>query len=262
MPVAGVFAATALTAAFCSLLTGLVANTPFALAPGMGLNTLIIYSVCLASGFHWKEGLAITFISGLLHAALMLSPLRKSIVNAIPKHLKLATAAGLGLFIAYLGIKNAGFLMFTTPVGQYEIMETGAIVSNSFITPGVARSITTHQALALGGLLIMLALLALGAKTREDYAAIPVGVIAITFVGIPLNITELHGINLVDFAPPRSAWRRVSVFLRQSGPRLPVCRAGQGASGRAGLPDGAPDQYRRFRQHHYRRGAGARCADF
>ena len=217
MPVAGAFAATALTAAVCSLLTGLVANTPFAMAPGMGLNTLIIYSVCLGLGFHWKEGLALTFISGLLHALLMLSPLRKSMVNAIPQHLKLATAAGLGLFIAYLGIKNAGFLMFTTPVGQYEIMETGAIISNSFVTPGIARSLSTHQALSLGGLLIMLVLLAMGAKTREDYAAIPVGVITITFIGIPLNITELHGINLIDFTPLTALGNVFMSFFDQPG---------------------------------------------
>ncbi len=201
MPAAGVFAATALTAAICSLIMGLVANVPFGVAPGMGLNTLIIYSICLGMGFHWKEGLALAFIAGILHMIIMASPLRKSLVNAIPGHLKMASAAGLGLFIAYLGVKNAGFLMFTTPPGQYEILGSGTVISNSLLMPGIAQTMTAQQGLAIAGLLIMISLLALGAKTNESYAALPVGVIAITFIGIPLNITELSGVELINLAP-------------------------------------------------------------
>ncbi len=201
MPLAGAFAATALAAAACSLVMGLFANVPFAMAPGMSLNTLIMYSVCLGMGFHWKEGLALAFITGLLHTLIMASPLRKLLVNAIPGYLKMAAAAGMGLFIAYMGVKNAGFLSFTLPAGGYEVTATGAAVGGFLSIPGIAPGITAQQALAAGGLIIMVALLALGAKMRENYAALPVGVIAVTFVGIPLNITELSGISIVDISP-------------------------------------------------------------
>ncbi len=198
LPAAAVFTATALAAAVGSFLLGLVARVPLAMAPGMGLNTFFTYTICGVMGFHWREALAITFIGGLFHFLIMITSLRKTLVNAIPQHLKMAFGVGLGLFIAYIGLKNAGFLVFTTPAGQYEMAQGGALISNSSAVPGFVGAIGGPQVVALTGLAIMMALLALERKTGESYVALPVGIVAAAFVGIPLGVTNLYGMEFID----------------------------------------------------------------
>ncbi|HEX2549400.1 MAG TPA: NCS2 family permease [Gammaproteobacteria bacterium] len=105
-----VFVATCLTAAFGSALMGLIANYPIALAPGMALNTYFTYGVVLGSGYSWQVALGAVFISGLIFLLLSIFPIREYIVNSIPKSLKIAIVAGIGLFLGMIGLKNAGVI--------------------------------------------------------------------------------------------------------------------------------------------------------
>ncbi|UQZ88496.1 guanine permease [Deltaproteobacteria bacterium Smac51] len=200
MPAGGIFVATALAAAFCTILMGLVANTPFAMAPGMGLNTFTTYIICGAMGFHWREAMGLAFIAGLCHFLIMITGSRRILVNAIPTHLKMAFGVGLGLFISYIGLKNAGLLSFTSPPGQHIILDGGTIIANSGTVPAMVGFIGAPQVLALTGLVIMVALLALERKTGDSYAALPVGIVAATFLGVPLGVTDLGGIKFIDLS--------------------------------------------------------------
>lgn len=198
MPSTGVFAATALTAAICSIIMGVFANAPFCMAAGMGVNTFFTYVICAGMGFTWQEALAVVFITGVVHSLIMISGLRKTLVSAIPHHLKLAFGAGLGLFIAYVGLKNAGFLSFLTPAGQYEILDNGSVLSSSAVVPSLVKSMGNTQLIAIVGMVVMLFLLSLEKKTGDSYAALPIGILCATFVGIPLNVTDILGVKFVD----------------------------------------------------------------
>ena len=200
VPLGGAFAATALSAAVCTIIMGLFAKTPFAMAPGMGLNTFLAYTVCVYHGFHWREALAVAFLSGVVHVLVMITGLRRSLINAMPPHLKQAARIGLGLFIAYIGLKNAGLLTYTSPAGYYEILASGAAVGGPNTVPGLNYNMTGNQLIAILGLILMLGLMALEKKTGEGYAALTVGIIAGTFIGIPLKVTELSGLRLMDSA--------------------------------------------------------------
>lgn len=114
-----VFAATAIAAGVASLIMGLFANYPIGLASGMGVNAFFTYTVCgYALGFTWQEALAAVLISGVLFLIISLTGLRKMVINAIPKSLKIAVGAGIGFFIAFIGFKNAGVIVMD-PVGTY-----------------------------------------------------------------------------------------------------------------------------------------------
>jgi len=107
MPVEGVLFATCISAAVATLVMGLYANYPIALAPGMSLNAYFTYSVCLAMHVPWRTALAVVFFSGVLFLVLTLTRVREQIVNGIPGCLKHSTAAGIGMFIAFIGLRNA-----------------------------------------------------------------------------------------------------------------------------------------------------------
>lgn len=200
LPRGGIFVATALAATIGSFLLALVARVPLAMAPGMGINTFFTYTICGTLGFQWQEALALTFITGLLHIIIMVTNLRKALVNGIPPHLKLAFGVGLGLFIAYIGLKNAGFLTFTIPLGQYELLPSGTVIANSSAVPAFVGAIAAPQLLALIGLGLILSLLALERKTGDSYAALPVGIITATAIGIPLGVTQISGVSFFDLS--------------------------------------------------------------
>jgi AGZA family xanthine/uracil permease-like MFS transporter len=126
-----VMIATCLSAAIGTLLMGLIANYPFALAPGMGLNAFFAYTICGSMGYSWQAGLAAVFISGIIFIVITLTGLRKAIVNGIPFALKTAISAGVGLFIAYIGVKDAGLLRFTIEPGTYRML--GESASDSIV---------------------------------------------------------------------------------------------------------------------------------
>jgi AGZA family xanthine/uracil permease-like MFS transporter len=110
MPRAALVTATAVGAAIATLLMALLANFPLALAPGMGINAFFAYAVCLGMGVPWPSALALVFVNGLIFLVLSLSGVREKIIAAIPPSLKAAVCAGIGLFIAFIGLKNGGLV--------------------------------------------------------------------------------------------------------------------------------------------------------
>lgn len=115
MPFAGVFLATALSAAIATLMMGLLANYPVALAPGMGINAFFTFTVVFGYGLSYQAALAAVFVSGVLFVIISVSGLRKRVIDAIPDGLKIAVGAGIGFFIAFIGLKNAGIIVAYPP---------------------------------------------------------------------------------------------------------------------------------------------------
>ncbi|MDB5690590.1 MAG: family permease [Sphingomonas bacterium] len=161
MPVAGVAAATCFAAAFASILMGFAANVPLALAPGMGLNAYFSFTVVQQMGVPWPIALGCVFLSGVAFLLLTLVGVRQMIVAAIPRHLFAAVAGGIGLFIGFIGLKNAGIV-----VGS----EATAVTLGNMRAPG--------PLLALFGLLLIGAL-----SIRRVRGAMLIGILVTTMVG-------------------------------------------------------------------------------
>ena len=130
-----VMLATCISAAIGCFLTALLANAPFAQAPGMGLNAFFTYTICFSMGYTWQQGLAIVLLSGILFLIIAVSPLRRHLISAIPKFLKNAISAGIGLFIAFIGLLNVGLIGFGSgvPALQFKVLDaaSGDMVLNS-----------------------------------------------------------------------------------------------------------------------------------
>lgn len=165
----GVFTATALSSAIATLLMAFLANYPFALAPGMGLNAFFTYSVVLGMGKSWQFALTAVFIEGIIFIILSLFKVREAIFNAIPMNLKKAVSVGIGLFIALIGFVNAGIVV----TGDGTIVGLGTITDKGPI-------------LSLIGLIIMGLLLA-----KKVKGALFFGIIITTIIGIPMGVTPL-----------------------------------------------------------------------
>ena len=144
MPGGAVFTATALAAIVGTLVMALFAKKPFALAPGMGLNAFFVFTVCLGMGHSWQFALTAVFIEGLLFIILTLTKVRSWLINAIPGTLKKAIGAGIGLFIAFIGMQNAGIIVHNdaTIVGLGSITQGKALVAliGLFITAGLVMA--------------------------------------------------------------------------------------------------------------------------
>jgi AGZA family xanthine/uracil permease-like MFS transporter len=108
-----VFVATIIAAFIGTMVMALVANVPYAQAPGMGLNAFFTFTVVLGLGFTWQQALAMVFICGIINIIITVTKIRKMIIHAIPTSLQYAISGGIGLFIAYIGVKEAHFLQFT-----------------------------------------------------------------------------------------------------------------------------------------------------
>jgi len=189
----GVFTATILAAVIGTLVMGLVANVPYAQAPGMGLNAFFTYTVCGALGFQWQEALAMVFICGVINILITATKVRKSIIKAIPDSLQNAIGGGIGLFIAFIGIKGAGLLEFTSDPGQNIILEDGTVIADSSIIPALVKFNDSFALLALIGIVITIVLLVLKVK-----GAIFIGIIATTVIGIPMGVTNVSNVNWFD----------------------------------------------------------------
>jgi AGZA family xanthine/uracil permease-like MFS transporter len=169
VPFSGALFATCIAAATGSLLMGLVANYPFALAPGMGLNAYFTYSVVKVMGYDWRVALGAVFISGVVFLILTLARIRAMIVDAIPMTMKTAVAAGIGLFIAFIGLKNAGVI---------------AASPSTFVTLG---HITSQSVLlSLAGLIVTAALMARGVRS-----AIIIGILVVTAAAAVMRLTKI-----------------------------------------------------------------------
>jgi AGZA family xanthine/uracil permease-like MFS transporter len=169
MPVEGVLFATCISAAVATLVMGIWANYPIALAPGMSLNAYFTYSIVLGRGVPWQTALGVVFLSGVIFLALTLTNIREQIVNGIPDCLKHGTAAGIGLFIAFIGFRNANI-----------------IVANSATFVGLGKLSDRQVLLALAGVLLIAILIA-----RRVGSAILIGIVAITLAGIPLGVSQM-----------------------------------------------------------------------
>lgn len=172
MTAGAVFTATALAAVIGSLAMALWAKLPFGLAPGMGLNAFFVYTVCMGMGYSWQFALTAVLIEGLIFILLTLTNLREAIVNAIPMSLKNAIGAGIGLFIAFIGLQNAG------------------VIANNDATLVTLGDITSGAPLlALIGLLLTGFLV-----VKNVPGALLIGILATTAIGIPMGITNYGGI--------------------------------------------------------------------
>lgn len=131
-----VFTATVLASAFASFLMGLLANLPFVLSAGMGLNAYFAYTVCGQMGYSWQAALAAVFVEGLIFILLSLTNVREAIFNAIPSTLKYAVSVGIGLFIAFIGLKDANIVVdSSTLVGIFSF--SSSIKNGTFQTEGI-----------------------------------------------------------------------------------------------------------------------------
>jgi AGZA family xanthine/uracil permease-like MFS transporter len=157
MPWGAVFLATIIASIIGTLVMGLVANVPYAQAPGMGLNAFFVFTVVFALGFKWQEALAMVFLCGVINILITVTKIRKLIIKAIPESLQNAIGGGIGIFIAYIGIKSAGLLTFTSDPGTYQQLgEGGTVIASSAAVPGLAALNTPAVLLAIFGLILPL----------------------------------------------------------------------------------------------------------
>ena len=164
-----VFLATIIASVIGTLIMGLVANVPYAQAPGMGLNSFFTFTVCFTLGFTWQQALSMVFICGLINILITVTKLRKYIIKSIPRSLQNAIGGGIGIFVAYIGLLNIGIISFDA---------------------GVPAMATLNQP-ALWLLLIGLALTVILLICKVK-GAILIGIVATALIGIPMGVTTTH----------------------------------------------------------------------
>lgn len=172
MPGGAVFTSTALAAVIGCLAMAFIGKLPFGLAPGMGLNAFFVYSVCLGMGYPWQFALTAVLIEGLVFIILTITNVREAIVNAIPASLRNAIGAGIGLFIAFIGLSSAGIV----------VNDESTLVALGDITSGSA--LLAFIGIILTGFLYI----------KKVPGAILLGIILTMIIGIPLGVTEFQGI--------------------------------------------------------------------
>ena len=170
MSTGAVFTATALVAILGSLLIAFVAKMPFAIAPGMGSNAFFVFTVCIGMGYSWQFALTAVFLEGIIMLLLTITRLRVIIVNAIPKSIK--QSIGIGLFIAFIGLQNAGIVVND----ESTLVRLGDISSNNVI-------------LAIIGIILTAVL-----TIRQVKGGLLIGILATTIIGIPMGITQFQGV--------------------------------------------------------------------
>ncbi|MBP3673847.1 MAG: NCS2 family permease [Oscillospiraceae bacterium] len=171
-----VFLATVISSIIATLIMGLCANVPYAQAPGMGLNAFFTYTVCFGLGFTWQQALSMVFICGLINILITVTNVRKYIIKAIPTSLQNAIGCGIGLFVAYIGLLNVGFIDFGAGIPELATMNQPALWV--FL---IGLAITTILTLlkVKGGMLI--------------------AIIATTLIGIPFGVTKMgESISFMD----------------------------------------------------------------
>ena len=166
------FTTTVLMAALPTIFMGLYAKLPLALAPGMGLNAFFAYTVCLVMGYSWQFALTAVFLEGLVFLLLTVTNLREKIVDVIPNSLKNAISAGIGLYIAFIGLQGAGII----------VNNDSTLVSLGDLTTGSAL-------LGAIGIIITSILLVKNVK-----GALLFGILLTTLIGIPLGVTKISGV--------------------------------------------------------------------
>lgn len=194
-----VFVATILAATIGTFVMGLVANVPFAQAPGMGLNAFFTFTVVLGLGYTWQQALAMVFICGIINIIITVTKIRKMIIHAIPLSLQYAISGGIGLFIAYIGVKQAHFLQFTVDAANRVVpLGEGGIFSD--VVPAIVNFKDPVAQLALIGLLITVILMILKVKS-----SILLGIVLTTVIGIFFKVTQVPNLSEISFAVPSLA---------------------------------------------------------
>jgi AGZA family xanthine/uracil permease-like MFS transporter len=188
MPVEGVVFATCIASAAATLVMGLYANYPIALAPGMSLNAYFTYSVCMAMHVPWQTALGVIFFSGVFFLILTVSRVREQIVNGIPDCLKHSTAAGIGIFIAFVGLRNANL-----------------IVANPATFVSLGSFANREAQLACIGLAITLILM-----TRKITGAMLIGVIVTTLLGIFRGMAAWPA-HILSWPHPSGTWLKLDL---------------------------------------------------
>jgi AGZA family xanthine/uracil permease-like MFS transporter len=176
LPITGVFFATCVAAALASIAMGVFANYPMALASGLGLNAIVAFTLILGLGLSWQQAMAVIVIEGLIVTVLVLTNLREAVMNAIPMSMKFAIAVGIGLFIAFIGLKNGGIV----------VPNPDTYVTLGDFTQGPVL-------LALFGLVLTLVLVARGMR-----GGILLGIVLTGVVGMIFGIVPLPS-GIVDF---------------------------------------------------------------
>ena len=171
------FTTTVVMSALATIFMGLYAKLPLALAPGMGLNAFFAYSVCMIMGYSWQFALTAVFLEGNVFILLTITNLREKIVDVIPETLKHSISAGIGLYIAFIGLKSAGII----------VNNEATLVSLGGLTSGSAL-------LGVIGILVTSVLL-----VKQVKGSLLFGILATTLIGIPLGVTKIDG---VFSAPP------------------------------------------------------------
>ncbi|NBB81952.1 MAG: NCS2 family permease [Alphaproteobacteria bacterium] len=172
MDTGAVFVATCLAAAVGTAIMGLYANYPIALAPGMGLNAYFTFGVVMGMGYAWQVALGAVFLSGLIFLVLSILPVREAIINAIPRSLKMAISAGIGLFLAIIGLSNAG------------------IIQDHPATLVTIGDLTQWPPILAGLGFVLTAVLA----ARNIPGSLIIAILAVTLIGILLGESEFQGI--------------------------------------------------------------------
>lgn len=175
------FTTTALSAIVATLVMAIYAKLPFALAPGMGLNAFFCYTVCLGMGYPWQFALTAVLIEGVIFVILTMTNVRTAIVNAIPLSMRKAIGAGIGLFIALIGLKSGGVV----------VSDPSTLVNLGDITGGAG--LLSVIGLVISGILVVL----------NVPGALLIGIIVTAVIGIPMGITQFHGV--VDTPPSISS---------------------------------------------------------
>ena len=166
------FTTTVLISGLATIFMGLYAKLPFALAPGMGLNAFFAYTVCLVLGYSWQFALTAVFLEGLIFIILTLTNIREKLVYLIPDTLKNSISAGIGLYIAFIGLKSAGVI----------VNNDATLVSLGKITSGAPL-------LCIIGIVITSLLMVKNVK-----GGLLIGILATTIIGIPMGVTQFNGV--------------------------------------------------------------------
>lgn len=198
MPTQAVFLATIIASVIGTLVMGLFANVPYAQAPGMGLNAFFTFTVVFVLGYTWQQALAMVFICGMINIFITVTKIRKMIIRAIPESLQHAIGGGIGIFVAYVGLKNANLLVFSADSASVTnaVVDGDQVISvnmNGGVVPALANFDNAPVILAVIGLFITTILVIKNVK-----GGILLSILATTVLAILMGVVDLGGIQWAD----------------------------------------------------------------
>ncbi len=196
MPYESVYGATILASVIGTLILGIYANVPYAQSAGIGLASLVTYTICGTLGYSWQQAIAMVFICSIINIIITLTSIRKKIIRAIPEFIQEAITVGIGLFISYIGLVNAGIISF----GASSI--TNGIAND--VVPQLSSFSTNSVILALIGIIITIILV-----VKKVKGAYIISILCTTLIGIPMGVTGIPDFSNYNILPDIS-----STFLK------------------------------------------------